>query len=64
MFKNLKIGVRLGIGFASTLAFLVIVAVVSFQRLGALVSLATRCEENALLQNRAVAPAALGNPSN
>ncbi len=36
MFKNLKIGVRLGIGFASTLAFLVIVAVVSVLRLGAL----------------------------
>ena len=36
MFNNLKIGVRLGIGFAVTLAFLITIATVSFLRLGAL----------------------------
>jgi methyl-accepting chemotaxis protein len=36
MFKNLKIGLRLGIGFAATLAFLIVIAVVSYVRLGAL----------------------------
>jgi methyl-accepting chemotaxis protein len=36
MLNNLKIGVRLGIGFAVTLALLVTIAVVSYVRLGAL----------------------------
>ena len=36
MFNNLKIGVRLGIGFAVTLTFLITIATVSFLRLGAL----------------------------
>ena len=36
MFKNMKIGMRLGLGFAVTLIFLVIIAVVSYTRLGAL----------------------------
>jgi methyl-accepting chemotaxis protein len=36
MLNNLKIGVRLGIGFAVTLALLIIIAVVSYVRLGAL----------------------------
>ena len=36
MFKNLKIGVRLGIGFAVTLLFLVAIASVSYIRLNAL----------------------------
>ena len=36
MFKNLKIGVRLGIGFALTLVLLIAIASVSYLRLGAL----------------------------
>ncbi|MFZ4539819.1 methyl-accepting chemotaxis protein [Propionivibrio sp.] len=36
MFKNLKIGVRLGIGFAVTLAFLIAISTLSYLRLGAL----------------------------
>ena len=36
MFKNLKIGVRLGVGFALTLVFLIAIASVSYLRLGAL----------------------------
>ena len=36
MFKNLKIGVRLGIGFAVTLVFLIVIASVSYMRLSAL----------------------------
>ncbi|MBI4740480.1 MAG: methyl-accepting chemotaxis protein [Betaproteobacteria bacterium] len=36
MFNNLKIGVRLGIGFAITLALLITIAVVGYLRLGAL----------------------------
>ena len=36
MFKNLKIGVRLGIGFAVTLVFLIAIATVSYTRMGAL----------------------------
>ena len=36
MFKNMKIGMRLGLGFAVTLLFLVIIAVVSYTRLSAL----------------------------
>jgi methyl-accepting chemotaxis protein len=36
MFKNLKIGVKLGIGFAVTLALLITIATVSYMRLGAL----------------------------
>lgn len=36
MFKNMKIGVRLGIGFAVTLVFLITIAAVSYARLGAL----------------------------
>ena len=36
MFKNLKMGVRLGLGFAVTLAFLISFATLSFMRLGAL----------------------------
>lgn len=34
MFKNLKIGVRLGIGFASTLALLVVVSAIGVARVG------------------------------
>ena len=36
MFKNLKIGVRLGVGFVVTLAFMIVIAAVSFARLSAL----------------------------
>ena len=36
MFKNLKIGVRLGLGFAVTLALLITIASVSYLRLSAL----------------------------
>ena len=36
MFKNLKIGIRLGIGFAATLTFLIIIATVSYLRVGSL----------------------------
>ena len=36
MFKNLKIGVRLGIGFAVTLAFLIAIASISYLRITAL----------------------------
>ena len=36
MFKNLKIGIRLGVGFAVILAFLAIIASVSYLRLSAL----------------------------
>jgi methyl-accepting chemotaxis protein len=36
MLNNLKLGVRLGIGFAITLALLVVIAVTSYSRLGAL----------------------------
>lgn len=36
MLKNLKIGVRLGAGFAVTLALLITIAVLSYQRLGVL----------------------------
>lgn len=36
MFKNLKVGVRLGIGFAVTLALLITIATISFLRLNAL----------------------------
>jgi methyl-accepting chemotaxis protein len=36
MFNNLKIGVRLGIGFAVTLALLITIAVISYTRLAAL----------------------------
>ena len=36
MFNNLKIGVRLGIGFAATLALLITIATVSYMRLHAL----------------------------
>ena len=36
MFANMKLAVRLGLGFATTLALLVIISVVSYARLGAL----------------------------
>ena len=36
MFKNLKIGIRLGLGFAVTLALLITIAAVSYMRFGAL----------------------------
>lgn len=36
MFNNLKIGVRLGIGFAITLALLITIASVSYLRMNAL----------------------------
>ena len=36
MLNNLKIGIRLGVGFAVTLALLITIAVVSYMRLGAL----------------------------
>jgi len=36
MFKNLKVGVRLGIGFAITLALLITISTISFMRLNAL----------------------------
>ena len=36
MFNNLKLGVRLGIGFAITLALLLVIAITSYTRLGAL----------------------------
>jgi methyl-accepting chemotaxis protein len=36
MLNNLKLGVRLGIGFAITLVLLIIIAATSYVRLGAL----------------------------
>ena len=36
MFKNLKIGIRLGIGFAATLAFLIAIAATSYLKVSAL----------------------------
>ena len=36
MFKNLKIGVRLGIGFGLTLALLIIISVLSVTRINEL----------------------------
>ena len=36
MFANMKLAVKLGLGFAATLALLVIISVVSYTRLGAL----------------------------
>ena len=36
MFNNLKVGVRLGIGFAVTLALLLTIATISYTRIGAL----------------------------
>jgi methyl-accepting chemotaxis protein len=36
MFKNLKVGVRLGVGFAVTLALLITISTISFMRLNAL----------------------------
>ena len=36
MLNNLKIGVRLGIGFAVTLALLIAIAVIGYTRIGAL----------------------------
>ncbi len=36
MFANMKIGVRLGVGFAVTLILLIAIAVISYTRLGAL----------------------------
>lgn len=36
MFANMKLAVRLGLGFAATLALLLIISVVSYTRLAAL----------------------------
>ena len=36
MFKNMKIGVRLGIGFAVTLVLLITIAVIGYTRLSTL----------------------------
>ena len=46
MFKNLKIGVRLGIGFGIVVLLLVITAVVSIERLGELNSATKEITEN------------------
>ena len=78
MFKNLKIGVRLGLGFGIVLALLLIISITSISRIAALnestqlivddrmpkIEMASEIQENTLVMGRALRNLILSNDKN